>query len=120
MTSKKNDMATTESDITYDVVITCSDNIECTPDTYSGTIPGTETIAADQPGSNEDFFSIDIDPKNGATLPNGTVAWVEITATASSPYTQEISGRLIIEVGSSNIYICGLCIKHLAIEALCI
>jgi len=99
MSSKENDMASTESDIDYEVAFTCSDNIECTLSKNSGTIVGTNNG-----GVNEDSFTISINPKNGVTLSNTEIAWVDVTATSTSPYSQEISGRLILEVGSSNIY----------------
>ena len=99
MSSKKNDMASTESDIDYDVAFTCSDNIECTLSKSSGTIVGTNNG-----GVNEDSFTILINPKNGVTLGNTEKAWVDVIATSTSPYSQEISGKLILEVGSSNIY----------------
>ena len=99
MSSKENDMASTESDIDYEVAFTCSDNIECTLSKNSGTIVGTNNG-----GVNEDSFTISINPKNGVTLSNTEIAWVDVTATSTSPYSQEISGKLILEVGSSNIY----------------
>ena len=110
MSSKRNDMASTAADITYTVTCTCSNNIECilsrssvqpeTPEyTYSGTIVGT-----DNHGSNVDYFYVYVNPKNGVPLNNTERAWVDITASSTSPYVQVITGKLIIEVGSSNIY----------------
>ena len=99
MSSKKNDMAYTDADIDYVVTYTCSDNIECTFSKLSGTIVGT-----DNSGVNEDWFKIFVNPKNGRILNNTEIAWVDVTATSVSPYEQSISGKLIIEVGSSNIY----------------
>ncbi len=99
MTSKKNDMATTESDIEYDIRFTCSDNVECTLSKTHGTIVGWGND-----GDNVDWFKIYVNPKDGRVLNNTEVAWVEVTAESTSPYSQEISGRIILEVGSSNIY----------------
>ena len=114
MSSKRNDMACTEADISYTVTCTCSSNVECilsknsvqpaVPEyTYSGTIVGT-----DNHGSNVDYFYVYVNPKNGVPLNNTEKAWVEVVARATSPYVQEITGKLILEVGSSNIYMLDL------------
>ena len=99
MSSKKNDMAYTEADIEYQITCTCSDNIEYTLSKESGTIVWTENE-----GVNEDWFTVEINPKDGRILNNTEVAWVDVTATSTAPYSQQISGKLIFEVGSSNIY----------------
>lgn len=103
MTSKQNDMAYTESDITYTIRAECSDNIEYTLSKTQGTIMGTNHEEITE-GVNTDSFSININPKDGRVLNNTEIAWIDVYATSTSPYTQTISGKLIIEVGSSNIY----------------
>ena len=99
LSSKKNDMAMTESDITYTVTYTCSNNIECTFSKLSGTVVGHGNS-----GTNADYFIIDIDPLNGNTLSNTEQAWVNVVVTSTSPYTEVLSGKLIVQVGSSNLY----------------
>ena len=96
MSSKRNDLAMTEADITYSITYTCSDNITCTLDKTSSTIVGTGNN-----GVNEDAFTVNINPANGTALNDGEIAWVDITASSTSPYTQTISGKLIFEVGTS-------------------
>jgi len=98
MSSKRNDLAVTEADISYSVTYTCSDNITCTLDKTTSTIVGTGNN-----GVNEDAFTVNINPANGTALSDGEMAWVDITATSTSPYTQTISGKLIFEVGTSDI-----------------
>ena len=98
MSSKRNDLAMTEADITYSITYTCSDNITCTLDKTSSTIVGTGNN-----GVNEDAFTVNINPANGTALNDGEIAWVDITATSTSPYTQTISGKLVFEVGTSDI-----------------
>ena len=92
------EMAFTDADIEYTISYTCSDNISCKLSKTSGTIVGQ-----DNGGVNEDSFSINIDPVNGTALNEGEKAWVEVTATSKSPYKQTISGKLILEVGNSEI-----------------
>ena len=107
MTSKRNDMFTTESDIEYTISCECSDNIEYTLSKSRGTILGTIHEDENNNGTlsiNEDWFDIDIDPKNGRILNNTEIAWIEVTVTSTSPYSQELTGKLILEVGSSNLY----------------
>ncbi len=98
MSSKRNDLATTEADITYSVTYTCSDNITCTLDKSTSTIVGTGNN-----GVNEDAFTVNINPANGTALSDGERALVDITATSTSPYTQTISGKLVFEVGTADI-----------------
>ena len=98
MSSKKNDMAFTESDISYNITYTCSENISCSLNKTSSTIIGTGNN-----GVNEDSFTISINPAGGSALSEGELAWVDIVATSTSPYSQTISGKLILEVGSSDI-----------------
>ena len=100
MTSKKNDLYFTAADIEYDITVTCSDNITYTKSKNSGTIPGTDTTQGE--GANEDAFSVTISPVGG-TLADGSLAWIEVVASATSPYTQQISGKLIFDVGAANI-----------------
>ena len=99
MSSKKNDMAYTESDVNYNITYNCSNNISCTLSNQTGTIVGTQNN-----GVNEDFFTISINPSGGTALSEGEVAWVDITATSTSPYRKSISGKLILEVGTSDIF----------------
>lgn len=98
MSSKRNDLAMTEADIEYTITYTCSDNITCALDKSTSTIVGTGNN-----GVNEDAFTVNINPANGTALRDGEMAWVDITATATSPYSQTISGKLIFEVGTSDI-----------------
>ena len=98
MSSKKNDMAYTASDIDYDISFTYSDNISCTASKNSGTIPGTQNG-----GVNEDYFIIFVNPAQGTTIGSGQTAWVDITATSTSPYSKTIGGKIIIETGSASV-----------------
>ncbi len=98
MSSKKNDMAFTEADIEYTITCSSSSNISATLSKTSGTIVGT-----DNSGSNTDYFNVVIEPAGGTALPNGASAWVEVVATATSPYHHTISGKLIVEVGAEDI-----------------
>lgn len=98
LSSKKNDMALTIADIDYTVSATHSNNITCTLNKNSGTIVGTGNS-----GSNVDAVTVTIEPANGVALPTNAEVWVEVTATATSPYTKTLRGKLIFEVGASDI-----------------
>ncbi|MBR0426990.1 MAG: hypothetical protein IJK18_02150 [Clostridia bacterium] len=98
MSSKQNDMSYTESDIEYSITYTCSDNIQCTLNKNTSTIVGTKNH-----GVNEDYFTISISPNGNSALGEGEKAWIDITATSTSPYSQTLSGKLILEVGSAEI-----------------
>lgn len=98
MSSKRNDMSYTEADISYNITCEKSDNIQCTLSKTTSTIVGTGNNGVD-----EDYFTVVISPVGGAALSEGETAWVDITAESTSPYTQTLSGKLIIEVGSADI-----------------
>lgn len=98
MSSKQNDMSYTESDIDYSITYTCSDNVQCTLNKNTSTIIGTANH-----GVNEDYFTVSISPNGNSALGEGEKAWIDITATSTSPYSQTISGKLILEVGSAEI-----------------
>ena len=88
----------TESDIDYSITYTCSDNVQCTLNKNTSTIVGTANH-----GVNEDYFTVSISPNGNSALGEGEKAWIDITATSTSPYSQTISGKLILEVGSAEI-----------------
>lgn len=98
MSSKRNDMSYTEADIVYNISCTNSNNVQCTLSKNSSTIVGTGNNGVD-----EDYFTVVVSPVGGTALSEGETAWVDITAEAVSPYTQTLSGKLIIEVGSADI-----------------
>ena len=98
MSSKENDNAYTDSDITYTISATCSSNVTYTLSKTSSTIVGKE-----HNGVNEDSFTVTLNPIGNTALAEGEAAWVDITAKSTSPYEQEIYGKLIIEVGSAEI-----------------
>ena len=98
LSSKRNDMALTKADINYTISETHSSNITCTLSKLSGTIVGTGNS-----GSNVDAVTVTIEPANGVALPTNAEVWVEITASAVSPYTKTLTGKLIFEVGASDI-----------------
>ena len=98
MSSKENDMAYTEADINYNIAYTCSDNVQCTLNKTTSTIVGRGNN-----GVNEDYFTVTISPSGNTALAEGEQAWVDITASSTSPYTQTITGKLILEVGSADI-----------------
>lgn len=98
LNSKKNDLLCTKADVSYTISYTHSDNIACEIDKTSGVIVGT-----DNGGVNEGYFTITIDPAQGQVLLNGDQAWIDVVVTSTSPYVQEISGKLIIETGSDDI-----------------
>ncbi len=101
--SKKNDKAFTESDVEYTITCTPSSNITATPNKNSGTILGTESVQITDPRANKDFVTINIAPAGGNALGSGQRVYVDVVATATSPYTKVLRGRIIVETGSQNI-----------------
>lgn len=89
MNSMENNNVHCTSDIQYGISYSCSDNVICQLSKTSS------TIYAD---GNTDSFVVTITPQS--SLITGDVVWVEITATATAPYTKTISGRFNITVGN--------------------
>ena len=102
MFSKRNDKAYTASDITYTIRCESSPNVVAVPTKNSGTIYGTDTMTIAQ-GAGLDYFEVVVNPANNQALGGGVRAWVDIYATANSPYAQELSGRIIIRTRGNNI-----------------
>lgn len=98
LNSKKNDLVFAEPNISYTVSIANSNNIQCTLSKQTGTIVGSA-----QGGINEDYFTITVDPVAGTTLTSGQSAWVDLVITSTEPYTEVLTGRLIIETGTDDI-----------------
>lgn len=98
LNSKKNDLVFAEADIDYTIQYTTSDNIEGSISKNEGRIIGSQNG-----GINEDYFVVTINPATGKSLVSGEVAWIDIVATATKPYTATISGRLIIQAGAEDI-----------------
>ena len=120
MSSKKNDMAYTSSDVAYTISLTSSDNITCTLSKNSGIIRGSGhgngngNVIGNVVGNeiingtiseavNEDYFIVYVNPAQGTSLGSGQRAWVDITATSTSPYEKEIYGKIFIETGSASV-----------------
>ncbi len=99
MSSKKNDKAFTESDIDYGITCTCSSNVTYTLSKTTSTIVGSKNH-----GVNQDSFTVSISPANGNALNEGAEAWVLVKAKSTSPYSLELTGKLIIGVGTSDIF----------------
>ena len=88
MNSRENNILVCDYDINYDISCTCSDNAVCTLSKTTGTISSS---------TNTDFFNIVITPAKQLKI-NDQVE-VEVTAKATSPYTQTLSGKFVLTVG---------------------
>ena len=97
MYSKLNDNAMAPNDIEYDIVCSFSDNVAYTLNKVSGTILGYENG-----GTNEDFFVITLEPASGTSLSPGETAWVNVTANATSPYMDSVTGKILVGVGTED------------------
>ena len=91
LNSRKNSLKSTESDITYDIDVSCDSSITCVPSKTSGTI--TESSKSD---SYQIVVSTDHRINPGET--------VEVTTTvhSTSPYQKTLSAKYIIGVETSN------------------
>ncbi len=97
MYSKQNEIAVAPNDIEYEITCSGSPDITCSLSKTSGTILGYENG-----GTNEDYFIITINPAEGVTLDSGDTVWVDITASATSPYIATLSGRILVTVGGQD------------------
>ena len=88
MDSKKNNLVASPDNITYDIDYECSTNVTCVASKESGLIMN---------GTHTDSFTITMTPNT--TLYEGDYIELEVSASATDPYTKTISGRFKINVG---------------------
>lgn len=88
MDSKKNNLVASPDNISYDIDFECSSNVDCVASKESGLIMN---------GTHTDSFTITMTPN--VTLYEGDFIELEVSASATSPYTKTISGRFKINVG---------------------
>ena len=88
MNSFKNNFIAAESDISYNITYSCSDNVTCTINKQSGLIPST---------THTDFFIINITPN--VMLHEGDSVTLNVSVSSTSPYTKTLSGVVRLNVG---------------------
>ena len=92
MNSYQNNLLNIDYNIEYQVSYTCSDNVICQ------LTPGPYIIDST---TNKDSFNVIVTPNR--TLRNGETAYVEITATTSTPYEATLKGRFTLKVGKEQL-----------------
>ncbi len=93
MNSYANNKKFAKSDITYNVTYQCSSNLSCQISGTYGTIPAS---------THTNSFTITLHPE--VQFQDGDEAWLEVTATSTSPYRKTITGRFVLKVGKMGIY----------------
>lgn len=93
MNSYNNNEKYAKTDITYTVTYRCSTNLTCQISGNYGTIPASR---------HTDSFTVTITPQG--TFHDGDEAWLEVTASATAPYTKTISGRFVLKVGKMGVF----------------
>lgn len=88
MDSKKNNLVASPDNISYDIEYECSTNVTCVASKDSGLIMN---------GTHTDNFTITMTPNTN--LYEGDYIELEVSASATEPYTKTISGRFKINVG---------------------
>ena len=88
MDSKKNNLVASPDNIEYDIDYECSTNVTCVASKESGLIMN---------GTHTDNFTITMTPNTN--LYEGDYIELEVSASATEPYTKTISGRFKINVG---------------------
>ena len=88
MDSKKNNGLASSLNIEYTITIECSTNVTCVSTKSSGLLMN---------GVNTDNFTVTMTPNT--TLSNNDQIWLKIKTNATSPYTKELSGHFVINVG---------------------
>lgn len=88
MNSYKNNTVFSKTDIDYNILYSCSSNVNCTISKTSGTIYSS---------LHTDSFTVTITPRTA--LDDGDRAWINVTTNAVSPYTKTLSGTFNIVVG---------------------
>lgn len=93
MNSYANNKKFATSDISYSVQYRCSSNLSCQSSKSNGTISST---------THTDSFTVTLTPIGN--FQDGDEAWLEVTASSTTPYEKTISGRFVLKVGKMGIY----------------
>ena len=88
MNSKKNNLVASPDNISYEIDYECSTNVTCVASKEEGLIMN---------GTHTDSFTITMTPNTN--LYEGDYIELEVSASATEPYTKTISGRFRINVG---------------------
>lgn len=91
VTNKKNSLASTKSDIAYDIEVSCPDSVECNLSKTNGIIFETATT---------DTYEINVVPIEA--FHEGDEVTIETTATSTSPYVKSLSATYTLGVETSN------------------
>ena len=94
LNSFKNNFEVCDSDITYEITYTCSNNVNCTLSKESGTIYASSSNG--NVTNNTDNIVATIAP--AVKLNEGDSAFIEVVAKSTSPYTKTISAYFILNV----------------------
>lgn len=89
--NQKNELVWTNSDISYEIEVECSDQVTCTTNKTSGTI---------QKDSKRDSYVITITPNRSISVTDKIT--VKTTATSISPYRKSLSATYEVGVESLN------------------
>ena len=92
LNSYKNNLEVSDSDISYQLTYECSQNVTCHLSKNSGTI---------YTSTNTDNVVATITPVT--SLSEGDSAFIEVTASSTSPYTKTIRARFILNVSISGL-----------------
>ncbi|MDD5980095.1 MAG: hypothetical protein PUC23_03175 [bacterium] len=88
MNSIKNNLLSSDTDITYDIIYQCSDTVTCQITKTQGTIYSS---------TNTDSFNIVVTPNT--SFNDGDTVLIYVSATSTYPYEKTISARFILKVG---------------------
>ena len=88
MNSYKNNTVYSDSDISYDIKYSCSENVTCEISKNSGIIYSSK---------HTDSFIVTITPK--VNLNDGEKATINLETTSSSPYKKTLKGKFNVVVG---------------------
>ena len=88
MDSFKNNLISSNSDISYDITYSCSSKADCTISKENGLIPSS---------THTDYFVITVTPN--MTLVEGDSITLDVSVTSTSPYIKTLTGKVRLNVG---------------------
>ena len=88
MDSFKNNLISSNSDISYDITYSCSSKADCTISKENGLIPSS---------THTDYFVITVTPN--MTLIEGDSITLDVSVTSTSPYIKTLTGKVRLNVG---------------------
>ena len=93
LNNMKNSLVHTETDIEYNLNVTCSTDVSCNASKYMGVL--RENVGTDS-------FTVTMTPNQGTKFEAGDEVYIDVEVISKSPYKKTLKGKFIISVENNS------------------